>query len=357
MTTKDDNHYPEYNTALLDGLRAGDPHKLLMPDNPNKDTKHRVNRYLVWLKATGRAWVDADLASHRDYLRAEGISSVSIIAHLSTIRARYATILRDPATRDRLYALTPRDASPADRKAFVDEVVERLRNQLDPASAPVATYTDQDKPDSHNLRLTPAQAKTLMQQPGIDTLVGMRDTAILAIFLCTGIREAELCGLNVRDLRERYQGELAVYIRHGKGRKRRMVPYGELDWVLAFVDMWLTNAGIETGPVFRGFYKGYHTVRATRISKRTVSYILERHPITINGEVTPVQPHDLRRTYARRLYDQGMDLNRIRQNLGHTSVQTTLGYIGDLDASERRPPGIFDPPYDLGRIRHKRVSS
>ncbi|MEQ8676204.1 MAG: tyrosine-type recombinase/integrase [Aggregatilineales bacterium] len=349
----ENQNYPEFNQSLLAGLRAGDPHKLLMPDDPDKDTKHRVGRYLVWLKATGRSWVDADLAAHRDYLRDEGISPVSISAHLSTVRARYAAVLRDPATRDRLYALTPRDAPPSDRKAFVDEIVERLRNLLDPASAPVDTFSDQDVPDAHNLRLTPAQAKRLMQQPGIDTLVGMRDTAILALFLCTGIREAELCGLNVSDLRERLDGELSIYVRQGKGRKRRLVPYGELDWVLAFVEIWLINAGIETGPVFRGFYKGYEKMRPGRISKRAIGYVLERYPITIDGEMRVVQPHDLRRTYARRLYDAGVELNRIRQNLGHTSIQTTLGYIGDLDASERRPPSIFDPPYDLGRLSNK----
>lgn len=342
--------YPEFNRALLDGLRAGDPHKLLMPDDPDKDTKHRISRYLRWLKATERSWVDADLAAHRDQLLQEGISPVSVTAHLSTIRARYAAILRDPSTRDRLYALTPRNAPPADRKAFVDEVIERLRNQLHPASAPVPIYTNQDAPDAHNLRLTPEQAKRLMQQPGIDTLVGMRDTAILATFLCTGIREAELCGLNVSDLRQRLNGEMSLYVRHGKGRKRRLVPYGELDWVLAFIEIWLINAGIETGPVFRGFYKGYHTLRSTRISKRTIGYILNRYPISIDGDICVVQPHDLRRTYARRLYDAGVDLNRIRQNLGHTSIQTTLGYIGDLDAQERRPPSIFEPPYDLNRL-------
>ncbi len=34
-------------------------------------------------------------------------------------------------------------------------------------------------------------------------------------------------------------------------------------------------------------------------------------------------------TYARRLYDLVVDLNRIRQNLGHHDIQTTLGYIGE----------------------------
>jgi integrase len=63
-----------------------------------------------------------------------------------------------------------------------------------------------------------------------------------------------------------------------------------------------------------------------------------------------VRPHGLRRSYARRVYDAGVEINRIRENLGHSSIQTTLGYIGAIDASERRPPAIYEPPYRLSEL-------
>ena len=40
-------------------------------------------------------------------------------------------------------------------------------------------------------------------------------------------------------------------------------------------------------------------------------------------------------------YDFGMDLERIRQNLGHNSLQTTQTYIGELDGRDRHPPNMF----------------
>lgn len=331
--------------------RAAEAFALLMPGEPDKDSKHRLNHYIRWLYATGRNWAQVDLAAHRDYLlEICELSPSSVSAHLATIRARYRAVLRDPNTRAELYSRTPQDAPPADRKAYVDEVYERIRAQLEPGAAPVSTTTHQDRPDSQHLRLTVIQARNLMQQPGIDSLRGLRDTAMLALFLCTGIREAELCGLNVEDLRQTMDGELALYVREGKGRKRRLVPYGELDWVLVYVNRWLENAGIESGAVFRGFYKGNKRLRQTRISQRTINYILNQYPISIKGEVYTVQPHDLRRTYARQLYEAGVDLNRIRLNLGHTNINTTLGYIGDLDAINRRPPSIFQPPHQLNRV-------
>jgi hypothetical protein len=36
-----------------------------------------------------------------------------------------------------------------------------------------------------------------------------------------------------------------------------------------------------------------------------------------------------------------MDPGKIQQNMGHDNIQTTFGYIGTLDASDRRPPNAF----------------
>ena len=58
--------------------------------------------------------------------------------------------------------------------------------------------------------------------------------------------------------------------------------------------------------------------------------------------------HDLRRTYARRLYEAGVDLVALRQNLGHSHSKTTLRCIGVLDADTRRPPAVCT--FDLGRL-------
>lgn len=58
-----------------------------------------------------------------------------------------------------------------------------------------------------------------------------------------------------------------------------------------------------------------------------------------NGEMVLVRPHDLRRTYVRRLYESRADTVAIQQNLDHKSLAITLGYIGTLDADKRRPPG------------------
>lgn len=322
----------------------------IVPTDAVKDTKHRLMLYANWLDATHRGWAVPDMAAYRDFLLYErGLSPSSTKAHLATVRGRYNTIMRDNNVRDLLYSLTPADHSPADRKALVDEALERIKNAINPAAAPVKVVQRQDTPDSAHLRLTTAQANMLLNAPGVDTLMGIRDTALIAMMLCTGVREAELCALDVDDLRQYYGGELALHIRKGKGLKARVVPYGELIWVLSIVDTWMAMAGIESGAVFRGFFKGGKHVRNTRLTVRAINQVLERYPIEIDGRLTKVNPHDLRRTYARRLYDAGVDLVAIQQNLGHADSKTTLGYIGQLDADTRRPPSLYN--FDVSRLR------
>lgn len=341
--------------------RWGDNHAVLMPRNPDKDTQSRLGYFIEWLAQTRRSWLEPDLADYRDYLLDERtrinpntggeelatLSPRSAAAHLATIRGRYAALLRDNRVRQAFFDLAPEDASLSDRKAFVDEIMVRLQNVVHPSHAPVEVVNIQDEAESEHLRLTPAQVTELLRAPGTESLRGLRDTAIIALFVCTGIREAELVALDVSDLRQYLGGELALRIRHGKGAKQRLVPYGPLDWCLRYVDRWLSAAKIPGGAVFRGIYKGDKQVRKSGITARNVNRVLNGYPIDIHGELRDVKPHDLRRTYARNAYEHGLDMERIRQNLGHTSLQTTQGYIGSLDASQRRPPEMFTAPQDL----------
>lgn len=316
----------------------------ITPANATPDTRSRLARFEQWQGA--RPWHVFDLAVYRDELLAT-LAPSSVSAHLSTIRSAYRAILRDPVRRDELYTVAgeflvtlDEDPTPANRKAFVDELITRIEHALDPKSAPVKTLVSQDRADSDETRLTREQAGELMQAPGMGTLRGKRDTAIITLLLCTGIREAELRALDVVDLRQRLGGELALHVREGKGCKERLIPYGALSVSLSIVEQWLFAAGIEDGIVFRGIHKG-GKVLSGRIGLRSLQRVVSAYPVVIDGRLVTVKPHDLRRTYARRLYEAGVSLVAIQQNLGHADSKTTLRYIGILDVNERRPPSIY----------------
>ncbi len=267
-------------------------------------------------------------------------------------------MLRDNDVRSELFTAAGEELqrlgqadTPANRAAIVTERYTRLANGLDPKAAPVKLSQAQDQTDSAQVRLTRAQAEALLAAPGVTPLGALRDTCVIALLLCTGLREAELCALEVADLRQRLGGELALHIRSGKGRKDRLIPYGELSWVLAVIDQWLTAAHISEGRIFRGFRKGQQSIRGS-LTPRTVERIVHKYPVMIDGKLRPIAPHDLRRTYAARLYEAGVDLVAIKQNLGHADAKTTLLYIGELGADKRRAKGVYS--FDLSVL--KRVS-
>lgn len=333
----------------------------LMPPNPNKDEKSRIGYFVDWLSLTGRSWLAPDLPDYLHYLLYERaktdlntgdvipapLSPTTANVHLATIRGRYKDLLSSNAVREWLYQQAAHLPTLAERKAFVDEILVRIQNDTHPTSAMAQVIIKMDVADSEHLRLRPSQVRTLLRQPNINTLLGVRDVALIAILACTGVREAELVALEVNDLRQTLGGEVALRVKEGKNHKQRLVPYGLLAWCLDYVDVWLMKAGITEGAVFRGILKNDKTVRPTPLTVRAVNQIMNKYPLWIDGEPRVVNPHDLRRTYARNAYEFGMDLERIRQNLGHESLQTTQTYIGTLDVSQRRPPRMFQPPYTV----------
>ncbi len=329
---------------------------ILIPPGANKDQESRLKRYVRWLNNNGKTWFDnPDINSYCQYLMTDGrergegrLAASTIEAHLSTVRSRYAELLVDNRVRDALEIAIRRALmksgeyqGPADVEALVNRIFTRLRNAINPVHVKVDRVTVRDSADQKYVRLTPEQASALLYTPGLETLPGLRDTALMGLMLATGIRAAETSALLVMDLRQKLGGELSLHIRRGKGNTERLIPYGAMDWVLVLLDVWLKSACIEYGPVFRGFYKGYKKIRTTALTTRAIQDIVAAHPVLIDGELVGLTPHDLRRTYAKMMYNADVDLVKIQQNMGHEDSKTTLGYIGTLDASDRRPPALF----------------
>lgn len=328
-------------------LQPDDQHPLItLTGGGSRTRRSRLRRFCAWQQRTTDPWYLPDLASWRDQLiRQEGLTAATARAYLATIRAAYRQLLRSNQLRQWFYDDLAPDLPPERKLALLTEFIARLKNAIDPDNAPVTTITIQDEADSDRLWLTPTQVAALVQAPGLDTLKGLRDTALIALLLCTGIRAAEAVALDIVDLRAQLGGALALKVRSGKGDKQRLVPYGAQDWGLVLTEAWLEAAALTDGPVFVGLRRGGHFYleagQPQRLVVNAVGTILRQHPIPINGHLLAAKPHDLRRTYARRLYLVGTDLTAIQQNMGHDNQDTTLNYIGLLDAEQRAPDDAY----------------
>jgi len=198
-------------TSQADAIR------FLLPQNPDKDTHTRINRYINWLRISGRHWLVVDLIGYKGFLEDDPSinSDQTISAYLSAVRTRYSELQHRNDFRDWLYKQTT--GSMLERKAIVEEILTRIENAVRDRRAYVKVRIIQDYADSDHLRLSVEQQKSLIKAPGLNTLRGIRDTALIALLLSTGLRKGEAVALVMDDLRQTIGGELAVRVRDGKG--------------------------------------------------------------------------------------------------------------------------------------------
>lgn len=328
---------------------------VLIPPNVKKDRKQRLILYCAWLESEGCAWTAPDLRAYHDYLQTRAtLSSESVKGYLSSVRGRYQSLLRD---NDFLHQQAPSHLTATERDLWVAETRKRIEQALIDSDALIrAANWRTGRPDTGRPRLSREQAYALMMAPGYATLVGLRDTAIFTLMLCTGIREDELCALTVPDLAyESKRHGPCLHIAGNPSSRERLIPYGQLKWALWPVRAWLTQADIHEGAIFRAVYGNQRPPRPSPLSGRAVQNIFKGYPILIDGNLVTVTPHDLRRTYALRLYQAGLGLRRIRQYLGHATRESTEQVIGKTNLVVGQPVEPIYYGFDgetLSRLQH-----
>lgn len=153
--------------------------------------------------------------------------------------------------------------------------------------------------------------------------VGLRDVALLEVLYATGVRVAELCGLDTADV-DRDRGVLRVF---GKGAKERSVPVGRP--ALTAVDAWLARGRPSLAVAASGaaLFVGE---RGGRLDPRVVRRIVHRALRMVDG-APDLGPHGLRHAMATHLLEGGADLRSVQEMLGHASLATTQIYTHVTD--------------------------
>ena len=142
----------------------------------------------------------------------------------------------------------------------------------------------------------------------------LKRRAILEVFLSSGVRCEELLTLDISDVDIRNR---TVLVRNGKGGKDRVTYISEI--AAEYLEKYL-NTRTDTEPeLFRSRRGGRYA------NTDSIRYVV--NDIGERSGVANVHPHRFRRTFATNLYRRGMDVHEIQRLMGHSNVQTTLGYI------------------------------
>jgi integrase/recombinase XerC len=146
-----------------------------------------------------------------------------------------------------------------------------------------------------------------------------RDRIMFELLYGCGIRNSELIGVNLDDIRLSSE---AILIR-GKGKKERYVPFGDsvrvaLTAYLPVRQQLLAERKKNTAALLINR-------RGGRLTTRSVGRIIKKIAVA-KGLSPDVHPHTLRHAFGTHMLEEGADLRSIQEMLGHERLSTTQRY-------------------------------
>ena len=265
--------------VYLDGTKGCSPHTIsayradllrfsvyLVPDTP-QDIRMKINR--------------RDIRGFLSHLVEQGYSSASIARNLAALRSFFRFLCRCGTL------------------------------ETNPAKGIVAPKRGRKLPKF----LTIGEMEAVLEAPGDDSALSLRNHAIVELFYSTGIRLSELVGLRMGDVD--WIGE-SLKVR-GKGRKERIVPFGRKAGVA--LQRYLRAGNRDLKAVEPIFVTSRSRGISTRQVQRIVRDILSRAALRKG-----LSPHVLRHSFATHLLERGADILSVKELLGHASLSTTQVY-------------------------------
>ena len=140
-----------------------------------------------------------------------------------------------------------------------------------------------------------------------------RDLAIIDMLYSTGMRDGELVRLNIADID--FENKECVVL--GKGNKQRKVYFDAKTKI--HLQQYL-NSRKDTDPAL--FVSQLYPYNRLKISGVEIAL----RKIGEKLHISKVHPHKFRRTLATKAIDKGMPIEQVQHLLGHTKIDTTLGY-------------------------------
>ena len=182
---------------------------------------------------------------------------------------------------------------------------------------PFADQIMPKKPISLPKSISEDDVVKLLDAPKPDSLIGLRDKAMLELLYASGVRISELVNIKFSDL-DLERNIIKVF---GKGSKERLVPFGEdaAQCISAYIDERKKNKDLASIKYI------FLNNRGTKISRHAFWHRLKEYCLEI-GLKQDISPHTLRHAFATHLLNRGADLRSVQVLLGHSDLSTTQIY-------------------------------
>ncbi len=239
--------------------------------------------------AGSRGWKQIDHVTIRGFLShlyEKGLGKTSVARSLAAVRSLYRWLAQEGVVEQNPAALVSTPKLP--KKLPRVPTIEEMNNVLDGKMPEVAAFPE-------------------------------RDRLMLELLYGCGIRNSELIGIHLDDIRLSTE---AILIR-GKGKKERYVPFGDsvrtaLAAYLPVRQQMLANTKKNTAGLLVNW-------RGGRLTTRSVGRIIKKIAVA-KGLSPDVHPHTLRHAFGTHMLEEGADLRAIQEMLGHERLSTTQRY-------------------------------
>ncbi|HEY8670016.1 MAG TPA: tyrosine recombinase XerC [Terriglobales bacterium] len=236
-----------------------------------------------------RKWPEIDHLTIRGFLShlyEKGLGKTSVARSLAAVRSLYRWLAQEGEVEQNPASLvsTPKLAKKLPRVPTMEE----MNSVLDGQMPEIASFPE-------------------------------RDLLMLELLYGCGIRNSELVGINLDDVR--VSGE-AILIR-GKGKKERYVPFG--DAVQSALAAYLPARQLILAQSHRTLPALLINQRGGRLTTRSVGRIIKKIAVA-KGLSPDVHPHTLRHAFGTHMLEEGADLRAIQEMLGHERLSTTQRY-------------------------------
>jgi integrase/recombinase XerC len=241
------------------------------------------------VNAGSRGWKQIDHVTIRGFLSRlyeKGLGKTSVARALAAVRSLYRWLAQEGVVEQNPAALvsTPKLAKKLPRVPTIEE----MNGVLDGSMPEVAAFPE-------------------------------RDRMMLELLYGCGIRNSELIGINVEDIR---LSDEAILIR-GKGKKQRYVLFG--DAVKVALKVYLPARLQRLSECRKTSSALLINRRGSRLTTRSVGRIIKKIAVA-KGLSPDVHPHTLRHAFGTHMLEEGADLRAIQEMLGHERLSTTQRY-------------------------------
>ena len=156
----------------------------------------------------------------------------------------------------------------------------------------------------------------------------VRDTALITLFLGTGIRISELVGLNIEDVF--FDNNSFIVTR--KGGNKTILYF--TDEVAEALKKWLDERSNDK-KIERSERALFTSLRGERISVRAVQNLVKKYAKVVTP-LKKITPHKLRSTFGTKLYRETGDIYVVADYLGHKDINTTKKHYAAISDDIRR---------------------